>query len=206
MSSLKKLKSDDISLNSYKVHKEWIINSDPFPDNDYIKYFKGVKKLDRFLLEDDRKSNNHYDTLNYELINNTFYYSFDGINLDTGSLRKSLYHENINTGSNEKENTRYNNSYPEIINEFPTTEYSEIYIIQIGKEVMGERIMPLYYKILSNLYDIRDDGFGNLCDHFNNKVHVGNIFYNHGIVVITNQNYINKFPEIPVAIDDYITI
>lgn len=41
----------------------------------------------------------------------------------------------------------------------------------------------------SSVYDIRDDGNGNLRDFKNSGEHVGNVFYAQGIAVITNDEY-----------------
>jgi len=43
----------------------------------------------------------------------------------------------------------------------------------------------------SDEYDVIDDGFGNL---FDGETHIGNVFYSHGILVITNQEYQLMFP------------
>jgi len=44
-----------------------------------------------------------------------------------------------------------------------------------------------------NAYKVIDDGNGNLIDIVNNNVHVGNIIYSQGMILITNQDYYQTF-------------
>jgi hypothetical protein len=47
-----------------------------------------------------------------------------------------------------------------------------------------------------------DDGNGNI---YSGSTHIGNIFYAHGLAVITNPDYQNMFPLPPIAVNDIAT-
>lgn len=85
-------------------------------------------------------------------------------------------------------------SYPSLNKIFPTELNSTIRVIQIpyGK------IKPNEFKISSNSFNIEDDGYGNIIDT-NSNIQIGNIFYENGIVVISNQNYFCLFPIEPTV-------
>ena len=103
---------------------------------------------------------------------------------------------------------------------FPTGNLDEITVIAIPKTSFGEKISPTTFRLSNsgsfNLYDdgngnVRDYGTGSLSRYIDYLYHnapdeyynalltfdgttlVGNIFYSHGIVVITNQDYQSIF-------------
>ena len=105
---------------------------------------------------------------------------------------------------------------------------AKIRVISIPKDKYGEGIKPTTFAISGSDYYIADDGQGNLFDFI--KViakygeafysapaayyagqadglvtPVGNIFYNHGLAVITNQDYLCFIEGSPVARNDYYT-
>lgn len=63
-------------------------------------------------------------------------------------------------------------------------------IISIDKEIYGSKInnntVEIEYSSGSNTINLVDDSYGNLYDKDSGSIHVGNIFYSHGIGVITN--------------------
>ena len=110
----------------------------------------------------------------------------------------------------------------------PEGIFSEIRVLSINQDIYGSKILPHYFRISSSLYNIVDDGNGNLFDiagyeddyvdldyilqaYFDDAtpnvgiIHIGNIFYAHGIVVITNPDYQEIFPLPPLALNDNAT-
>ena len=106
---------------------------------------------------------------------------------------------------------------------------AKIRVISIPKDKYSEGIKPTTFAISGSGYFIADDGQGNLFDfikviaeygdvfysaapaYYAGKadglvVPVGNIFYNHGLAVITNQDYLCFIGGTPVARNDYYTI
>ena len=106
---------------------------------------------------------------------------------------------------------------------------AKIRVISIPKTLYGEGIKPYTFELSGSDFYIADDGNGNLfdyvaltSDYFGAKysdpiskyagnsnelaVPVGNIFYNHGIAVITNDNYICFLETSPVAKNNIIEI
>ena len=65
---------------------------------------------------------------------------------------------------------------------FPTGSNSTIGVISIPSRLFGDYIQPRSFKITTDSGSLTDDGEGNL---LLNSVIVGNIFYPHGLIVIT---------------------
>ena len=103
---------------------------------------------------------------------------------------------------------------------------AKIRVISIPKNIYGEGIKPYTFELSGSEFYIADDGQGNLFDYvaltseyFGAKysdpiskyagagnslaIPVGNIFYNHGIAVITNQDYLCFIEGNPVARNNY---
>ena len=104
---------------------------------------------------------------------------------------------------------------------------ARVRIVSIPKDKYGEGIKPHSFILSGSSFYIADDGQGNLFDYeafraeyfsaqysdpiskyaglsVNEQVpNVGNIFYGHGIAVITNQDYICFIEGNPVAKNDY---
>ena len=85
-------------------------------------------------------------------------------------------------------------SYPKY---FPTGSEDEILVISIPKTLYGENIKPNSFEFNINDEYIRDDGESNLINSSNNIV--GNIFYNHGLAVLLNNQYRVNEVEINLA-------
>tara|TARA_B100000900_G_scaffold249925_1_gene212850 strand:+ start:7282 stop:10560 length:3279 start_codon:yes stop_codon:yes gene_type:complete len=106
---------------------------------------------------------------------------------------------------------------------------AKIRVISVPKDKYSEGIKPTTFAISGSDYFIADDGQGNLFDFikviaeygdvfysaapafYAGKadglvIPVGNIFYNHGLAVITNQDYLCFIEGNPVARNDYFTI
>lgn len=75
---------------------------------------------------------------------------------------------------------------------FPTASGSKIKIINIPRSSFGEQVSKKSFFLASDdgiSYQLVDDGNGNIIDTLNNDVHVGNIIYAQGFIIITNSNY-----------------
>lgn len=105
---------------------------------------------------------------------------------------------------------------------------AKIRVISIPKNLYGEGIKPYTFELSGSNFFIADDGQGNLLDYAalvneyissfygdpialyagpanDLAIPVGNIFYDHGIAVITNQDYLCFIEGNPVARNNYPT-
>jgi hypothetical protein len=81
---------------------------------------------------------------------------------------------------------------------FPTGSGDNITVLAMPRNVFGEKVSRNSFVINSSAFKLIDDGNGNVIDIQNSGVHVGNILYAQGVVVITNLDYEYAL------IDDYI--
>jgi hypothetical protein len=104
------------------------------------------------------------------------------------------------------------NVNPLLIENLPTASNSTINVINVNSDIYGSKILPYSFNISSSQVNIIDDGNGNLygllktgwddyisgsyisASYFetgsntSSSIHVGNIFYAHGIAILTNQS------------------
>tara|TARA_R100001463_G_scaffold9112_2_gene27416 strand:+ start:6839 stop:10087 length:3249 start_codon:yes stop_codon:yes gene_type:complete len=104
---------------------------------------------------------------------------------------------------------------------------AKIRVISVPKDKYGEGFKPGSFVISGSEFYMADDGQGNIYDYIkviakygqrfysaapgyyageNLAVPVGNVFYNHGIAVITNVDYLCFIEGNPVARNDYISV
>ena len=133
----------------------------------------------------NRGINSPYSTsgiqqLNYRLVKQLYYNEYI-----TGSLLQSAsfwewYPQSTAASGTFDDDNRY----------FPIDPGSQITIIGIPTTVFGQNISRKSLAITSTNYNLIDDGNGNVIDADNNYVHVGNILYAQGVIIVTNQDYI----------------
>jgi len=217
MSSIKKLNKADVTTVPYTANKRWTLNyTTNKPDDDYIIYNVGSNIS--FNSVSDTITNNQYNSLVYSQINHCFYQSYTA-SLDTGSLMFNI--DTYESASQQRPTSSYfnYNSNPLLIKQFPTGSSETIEVFSINQDIYGSKILPNSLRISGSDYDVRDDGYGNLYDisetgdlyvdlsyitnqYFNDSTptpgvkFVGNIFYAHGIIIVTNQDYIDGLPSI----------
>jgi|688.fasta_scaffold202764_2 hypothetical protein len=201
MASFKRLKRSDVISVPYVANKRWIFNYDLYPSNDqYIKIYKGTNLTGSFSLDTDPITEGKYERLLYSQINHLFYQQNSSSNntLDSSSLIASLYYDGASSNKLTGSNFDYNNNQS-LIKLFPTGANEGIRVISINKDLYGQQILPYAFELSSSAYFIKDDGIGNLIDFKNSSSHVGNIFYSHGLAIITDQEYQTIFPLTPLS-------
>jgi hypothetical protein len=196
-----------------------ITGSIEFGNNEYFKIFSGLYTTGTFHPLEEPPYNDQYKRLIYDSINHMFYQAYSNDLLDTGSLMF-----NVNTyqsASQQRPTASYfdYNINPLLIKNFPTGAGAEIKVISINQDTFGSKVLPHSFYLSGDNFSvkIKDDGNGNLfdvagaedgyvlpswvdIDYFydptsNGISHVGNIFYAHGLIVITNPNYQNIFGD-----------
>jgi hypothetical protein len=185
MSSFKKLSKPDISVVPYYANKQWNISTSCYPtSSEYLVIYQGTNLTTSFSLSNDPINEGQYERLVYTQINHMFYQSYTG-SLNTSSLARSIYYE---SASQQRPTASYfiYNDKDNLVKSFPTGANETIRVLAVNQPIYGNKILPNSFVLSSSVYYITDDGFGNLND---SSTHVGNIFYAHGLAIITNQDY-----------------
>ena len=217
MSSFKNLNKADITTVSYAANKRWSFNLPSPVSGSSINTYKGVNKTGSFNSGSDTTTNGQYDRLIYNSINHLFYQSYTDL-LNTGSL---MFNVNTYESASQYRPTGSYFDYninPLLIKQFPTGYNDEIGVLSVSPDIYGSKLLPHSILLSSSVYTIIDDGYGNLYNSSGSSgslsgyindgyindgyfeslsgssvilTHIGNIFYAHGLMVITNSNYIN---------------
>lgn len=227
MASFKKLSTPDVFVVPYTANKNWDLDFACVPqDGAYFTILKGKNITGSIDLVNGPITEGQYESLIYRQINHLYYQYHSSSILDSHSLLDSLYYESYMTESSTISTGSYFdfNENPSFINNFPTSSNDIIRVMSFNQNIYGEQIKPNNFILTaSGSYQLVDDGYGNIYDisftgyyvepgyyappgyiaELQNKVHVGNIFYSQGLVIITNQNYKCFLPTPPNAINDY---
>jgi len=190
MSSFKKLSKSDVSVVPNHANKQWDISIYCFPSSsDYLTIYKGTNLTSSFSSGSDPKSEGQYERLIYTQINQLFYQEYTTL-LDTSSLANSIYYE---SASQQRPTSSYfiYNDNKNFVNNFPTGADASIRVLAINQDIYGNKVLPNSFVLTSSAYSVTDDGYGNLKD---GSTHIGNIFYAHGLAIITNPDYQLMFP------------
>jgi len=199
MSSFKKLSKSDVTVVPYHANKQWLQNYCPYPtSSDFLTIYKGTNVTGSFSFDEDPVTEGQYERLVYTQINHLFYQDYTA-SLNTGSLMLSL--NNYQSASQQRPTSSYfiYNDNASLITAFPTGALEGIRVLAINQNIYGNKVLPNHFILSSSAYYITDDGYGNLYDIKSTKTHIGNLFYAHGLGIITNQNYQYMFPLTPIA-------
>lgn len=206
MSSFKQLSKADVTSVSYAANKQWILPfTCPSLSNDYFNVYKGTFITGTFSPDSyatDPITNGQYERLIYDSINHLFYQKFSG-SLDTGSLMFNV--DTYQSASQQRPTGAYfdYNTNPLLVKNFPTGAGAGIRVLAVNQDIYGSKILPNSFNLSSSVYNIFDDGYGNL--YGSGSTHVGNVFYAQGLAIITNPDYQNIFPLPPIAVNDVAT-
>lgn len=189
MSAFKRLNRSDVFTVPYVAHKSWgyTYNSIPSASGDIVLY-EGLNEVQQFYpnASSPTTSLGEYKSLIFKEINQLFYQEYTG-SLNTQSLM--LTTTNYESASAQRNTSSYfnYNENPAFYGYYPTGTNETIQVFSVAQQIYGERIKPsTFFLSEGDESIIQDDGLGNL---YRNEEHVGNIFYSHGLAVITNQAY-----------------
>ena len=201
----KRLLKSDVILTPYEANKEFIFNiKGSLPSNNCLTsstdftVYTGKKISTFFDKNIELQSFGQYQRLIYDQINKTYYQTYTG-SLKTGSNFDRIDLENL---TSERSISKYQilEDDSKLVKNFPITENSIIKVIQISPKIISNKILENSIILSSSNYNIQDDGNGNLIDYSSSlNPYVGNVFYKSGNLVITNQNYVNLFPNHPTS-------
>jgi hypothetical protein len=203
MSAFKKLSKSDVTVVPYAANKQWNLIQCSYPtSSEYFTLYKGTNVTGSFNPDTDPITNDQYERLVYSQINHLFYQTYSA-SLDTSSLMFTL--DNYESASQQRPTASYfiYNDNANLIKSFPTGAMNSIKVVAINQDIYGNKVLPNSFVLTSSAYSITDDGFGNLYNY--GITHIGNIFYAHGLAVITNQSSQSIFPDPPFALPINLT-
>jgi hypothetical protein len=129
-------------------------------------------------------------TLRYRSIRHLYYSNFlTGSYLTTTSSFDNFLQSTAASGTLENNTTATSLAD---IRYFPTESGAKIKIISIPRSAFGEKVSRTSFRLYDTAqssYNLVDDGNGNIIDTFSDNIHVGNIIYPQGFVIITNSDY-----------------
>lgn len=191
MSAFKRISKSDVVTVPYVANKQWdfshlTINSSS------IFIYTGTKMTGSFSPATEAMTvNSQYQRLVYDSINHQFYPQYSDSVIDTTGLMQSYNYESASMyGATSSYIQEVNMAYGTA--SFPLDPGSKIAVLSIPTSVYGDSLSPKTFVLSSSAYYITDDGYGNLK---HGSVLVGNIFYEQGVAVITNQDYQTYFQD-----------
>jgi len=214
MGSFKKLNKADITAVPYHANKTWSFSLQANQSgSEYVNYYGGQNtpySPTGFSL------NNQLYSLVYTSMNHMFYQSYTG-SLDTGSLMFNI--DTLESASIQRPTSSYfdYNNNPYLVKNYPTGANEIIRVFSVNQDIYGNKILPNSFIMSSSTAYVRDDGYGNLYSLTGTAIsnyinlgyiavsyfvsqsypagvnHIGNIFYAHGLIVITDQTAANYF-------------
>lgn len=206
MSSFKRLNNSDVVEVPYIANKLWSYTACQLYSNNIV-VLSGKKMSGSFDPKNEFKFGGQYERLVYDSINHLFYQGFSGSFINNTDNLSTLYYLSSSiyrasgsyydytpTGYMIKDHFYYHMSQSE----------AEIKVISFPQDLYGISINPGSFIISASSFYLIDDKKGNIFDISGsiNKL-IGNVFYNHGLAVITDPSYQSLFPVPPYAKDDY---
>jgi hypothetical protein len=211
MSVFKPFLTSDTILSPFEINKSFIFPSSEFTSSNV--------QIDRYIGRNITSSlwiSGSYPTgyitiqdeiLIYNSIKELYYSNF--INSPSGSL--------VGTASFNLDGTITGPTYtPNYYNYLSTTLPSYRYIptgsgdiigvISIPSNLYGEYLKPTSLTLTSGSITLQDDGIGNI---ISGSTNVGNIIYEHGVVILTSGSFINDFittSDLTCSFESTITI
>jgi hypothetical protein len=204
MSAYKQFQASDIIVSPFEVNKSFTFNGAASftGSNVGINRFLG-KNLDGTLfnpLSDPTTGqiNTQYQRLIYDSIRELYYSNYTNLPISYGASPSTASlipgadrAGDVFVGPTSSQGRYYN--YPQttltFAHYFPTASNSIIGVISLPVGIIGNYIQPYSLKLISNSGSINDDGEGNLVNSATGKI-CGNVFYSHGIAVITSDGVV----------------
>ena len=165
MSSFKRINPSDIYQNTLVSNKQWTFTYTSSSYDTNIQCYKGTNVSTDFSLSSSAVTNNVYEQLEFNKINQLFYHQYSDYSLKYPNDRINSL--NYISASNYRNTSSYFNydENPLIRKTFPLNVGDSIKTIYVDKDIYGNKILPGSFIISSSDYYILDDGFGNLADY-----------------------------------------
>jgi hypothetical protein len=133
-------------------------------------------------------------------------FNTDGVQFLNYALVKQLYYQEYITGSAlfsssfwnpSIQSTAASGTFDNDYRYFPTGSNAKVIVIGIPRTAFGEQLARKSLLITGSTYRLIDDGNGNVIDSNSSYVHVGNVLYSQGVIIITDEEYQNALIPIP---------
>ena len=133
-------------------------------------------------------------------------FDIDGVQFLNYALVKQLYYQEYITGSAlfsssfwnpSIQSTAASGTFDNDYRYFPTGANAKVTVIGIPRTAFGEQLARKSLLITGSTYRLIDDGNGNVIDSNSSYVHVGNVLYSQGVIIITDEEYQNALIPIP---------
>jgi len=166
-------------IRQYYVFKNWSFTEATLSTKNLIVQ-TGISGSGTFLSDQESKNNdNSYKRLIYSSIKRLYYPNY----VDHPEVNSKTYH--INYGNMEQ--LQYSTRSID----------TQVSVLNIPKNVFGEKIKLKSVTITSNSIDYIDDGYYNIKTPIGNTI--GNIFYETGHIIITSGSYLNLFDNFSIS-------
>lgn len=208
MSAYKQLLASDVIVTPFEVNKLFTFQgaSELTASNVSIDRFLGLNTSSLFSLAADPTTgqvSTRYQRLVYNSIKHLYYSNYlsssYGDEPSRGYILPGADSEGdvlVGTGLSAGRYFNYKQTDLTFAKNFPTSSNSTIGVISIPSRLFGNYIQPNTFLWKSSSVSITDDGEGNLV---RGTSICGNIFYSHGIAVITSGSDISDFVNSPAV-------
>jgi len=190
MSAFKQFLAQDVIVSPFEVNKGFSFTSSSFLDSDVgIVVLNGVSGS--FLTNRDTTSTGDYQeykTLVFDSIKHLYYSNYSV----STSGDPSTLPTDIRGSQPEGDRIQGSRPYPNFenylqstlhFNKFVLTGSDDLPVISIPSKLFGDQIQPYSFELTDGTTTFTDDGEGNILSA---SAIVGNIFYPHGIAVVTS--------------------
>jgi hypothetical protein len=204
MSAYKQFQASDIIVSPFEVNKSFTFNG-------AASFTGSTVGIDRFLGKNitgglfnpssdptTGQITTQYQRLVYDSIRELYYSNYLNSTASYGASPNSASlipganaAGDVFVGPTSSQGRYYN--YPQttltFAHYYPTFSDAEIGVISLPIGIIGNQIQPYSFKLVAESGSINDDGEGNLVNSFTGKI-CGNIFYSHGIAIITSDGVV----------------
>ena len=199
MAAYKQFLASDLIVTPFEVNKGFTFFSSSFgnPDVD-IDLYLGINGNFEFTQSLTGNNNDQYQVLIYNSIKQLYYSNY--LSSSTGDIPSSASifpgetpSGDVLIGSSSSQGRYYNYLQTSLTQSryFPTSSGAEIAVLSIPSRLYGDYLQPNSINIkFSGSTTITDDGDGNL---ISGSEVIGNIIYQHGILVLTASSTGNSF-------------
>lgn len=190
MSAFKQFLAQDVIVSPFEVNKGFSFTSSSFLDSDVgIVVLNGVSGS--FLTNRDTTSTGDYQeykTLVFDSIKHLYYSNYSV----SASGDPATLPTDIRGSQPEGDRIQGSRPYPNFenylqstlhFNKFVLTGSDDLSVISIPSKLFGDQIQPYSFELTDGTTTFTDDGEGNILSA---SAIVGNIFYPHGIAVVTS--------------------
>jgi hypothetical protein len=199
MSAFKPLLASDIVVTPFEVNKSFrFIGNELTGSSVEIERYIGKNILGNIFdpnLDPTTGTNSlQYQRLVYNSVKELYYSNYlsssYGSSVNTASLVPGEDTEGdvlVGTSQSDGRYVNYNQSTLTFSKYFPTASNSTVGVLSVPSRLYGNYILPNSFTWSADSGSVSDDGEGNLINNLNGRM-VGQIFYPHGMAILTNSS------------------